>query len=82
MKPLKFPDDMKQRDRVFWQLRSGWCPPYVLAQVATQYQARLKELRELGHSIEQRKVGRGYEYRIIGESLPQPQGKQQTLFDN
>lgn len=79
MKPLTFPDDMKQRDRVYWQLCAGWCPPYVLAQVATQYQARLKELRELGHRIEKRPRGRGYEYRIVGKQLAQPKGKQTEL---
>jgi len=43
---------MTQADRILLELKSGdWVPTYRLVEIAFQYNARIKDLRDRGHNI-------------------------------
>jgi hypothetical protein len=47
---------LSQADRILLELRSGeWVPTSALVQIAFQYNARIKDLRDRGHNIVNRR---------------------------
>jgi len=47
---------LSQADRILLELKSGdWVPTSALVQIAFQYNARIKDLRDRGHNIVNRR---------------------------